>query len=101
MGYSTQLINECFAELEEMATAMKRKQWPVVLQVSEQYSSSIARLRGAPESDGLATELGRLSLLHRRYMRQLSQQMSLVKDDIASLEHGINRLKDTAQFLKN
>ncbi len=101
MGYSTQLIDECFAELEKMAAAMKRKQWPVVLEVSEQYSSRIAGLRDAPEFDGSVADLKRLSLLHRRYMRQFSQQMSLVKEDIASLKHGVSRLKGLAHILKN
>jgi len=101
MGYSTQLINECFAELEKMAVDMKRKQWSAVLEVSEQYSSSVARLRDAPEFDGSVTELERLSLLHRRYMRQLSQHMSMLKDDVTSLDHGINRLHHASQILKN
>ncbi len=83
-----------------MKRAIQRKQWRDAIEISHIYSTKIQVLTHASELEAPVAELERLSLLHRRSMRQMSNLMDAIKDDMASLESGVKRLRRSKQLLQ-
>jgi len=82
------LLTACRDRLDDLNRSVKRKQWQQAAFIATDYAKLLAKLAAFEVSAVERDEMVQLDIRHRRCMRQLSRQMSLISEDIASLEAG-------------
>jgi len=96
------LLTACRERLDDLNRAVKRKQWQQAAAIATDYASLLAKLGTVDASPAERGEMVQLDIRHRRCMRQLSRQMSLISEDIASLEAGkkaVQRSRDLTESI--
>ena len=81
-------IQSCIDRGQWDAMASKMQQFAVLMQDLENHCRSLSLDEQAEEADLWL----QLSLQHRRMVRSLNQRMMRVKEDIVSVEHGLQQL---------
>jgi len=82
------IVAACRARLADMNRAVRSRQWPRVADLAADYARLLEKLGDIETMPSVRDEIAQLDIHHRRCMRQLSRQMKLVGEDIASLEAG-------------
>jgi hypothetical protein len=87
-GSAIQLLADCRARLEQLNRVIQQRSWQKATALAVEYSQTLQQLDRFAGDAALIPELVQLDIRHRRVMRQLSQQIAAVNDDIRNLDAG-------------
>ena len=96
--HTAELMLACRTRLDDLNRAFKQRKWLKGSQIAQAYSALLEQLLRLEKSDAEMAELMQLDIRHRRCMRMLSSQMTVVADDISRLQGGEQRVQHSREL---